>query len=444
VAVIRTIESADQARSTVLRRKPLDEVSISAEMAARLREIFGREIGPAEAVREILAQVRERGDAALRDYSSRIDGVKLTSLEASEEEIEASYEATPQALRSALELAAQRIRDFHQHQPRNSWLRWEGSGALGQIVRPLDRVGLYVPGGTASYPSSLLMAAIPARVAGVEEIVVATPPDRKGGIPPSTLAAARIAQVDRVFKLGGAQAIAALAYGTQSVPRVDKIVGPGNLFVVLAKREVFGLVDIDLLPGPTETLLIADQSARPDRVAADLLAQAEHDALASAILLTPSRKLAEKVQAQLESQLKGLSRREVAEESLGRNGAIVLVEDLEEAVTLANEYAPEHLCLLTADPWSLLGLVKHAGGVFMGEASSEALGDYVVGPSHTMPTGGTARFFSPLNVNHFLKVTSVFAVDEREMERIAPAAITIAQAEGLTAHAAAIKRRLSS
>jgi histidinol dehydrogenase len=413
-------------------------------MASRLKEIFGRPIEPGEAVREILAQVRERGDAALMDYSGRIDGVTLTSLEASAEEIEAGYQATPQELRSALELAAERIRDFHRNQPHNSWLRWEGGGALGQMVRPLDRVGLYVPGGTASYPSSLLMAAIPARVAGVEELVVATPPDGEGPIPSYTLAAARICGVDRVFKLGGAQAVAALAYGTQSVPRVDKIVGPGNLFVVLAKREVFGVVDIDLLPGPTETLLIADESAQPDRVAADLLAQAEHDALASAILLTPSPDLAEEVRAQLKSQLEGLSRREVAEESLERNGAIVLVEDLEEAVNLANEYAPEHLCLLTADPWSLLGLIKHAGGVFVGEASSEALGDYVVGPSHTMPTGGTARFFSPLNVNHFLKTTSVFAVDEREMERIAPAAITIAQAEGLTAHVEAIKRRLKS
>ena len=312
---------------------------------------------------------------------------------------------------------------------------------MGQIIRPLERVGLYAPGGRTPYPSSLLMAAIPARVAGVSEIVVASPPDTDGRAAKVNLVAAQVAGVDAAFKVGGAQAIGALAYGTESVPRVDKIGGPGNLFVVLAKRRVYGQVAIDGLPGPTETMLIADESADPTLVAADLLAQAEHDPLASPICLTPSRDLAELVQVEVAKQVESLERAEIIVQSLQAQGGIVLTDNLAQAMTLANEYAPEHLCLLLRDPWAWVGRVRNAGGVFVGETSSEALGDYVVGPSHIMPTGGTARFASPCNVWDFVKVTSVFAPADSTLQRYAHAAMTIARAEGLTAHAAAIEKR---
>ncbi len=439
--VIKIIREAGEAKATVLKRTPLEEIRVSAQMAEGIRQVFGQALTPEEAVAWIINDVRQKGDKALLDYTQRIEGVALKSLKVSQDEMEKAWQETPQALRQALELAAERIRRFHQQGRMKSWLEWREGSALGQIVHPLERVGVYVPGGTAPYPSSLLMAAIPAQVAGVSQVVATSPPDREGCLPPAVLAAARIAGVDAVFKVGGAQAIAALAYGTESVPKVDKIVGPGNLFVVLAKRQVFGSVAIDGLPGPTETLLVADETARPAYVAADLLAQAEHDALATALLITPSLKLALAVQSELERQLAALSRREIAARSLEERGAIVVVRDLNEAIDLANYYAPEHLCLLVADPWSLVGKVRNAGGVFLGEVSSEALGDYVAGPSHIMPTGGTARFASPLNVNDFLKITSVFALAGEEMREIAPAAVEIARAEGLTAHAAAVRMR---
>jgi histidinol dehydrogenase len=387
----------------------------------------------------------------LRDYTERIDGVTLQDQVLDAGDIEAAYKAVPAELRQALHLAADRIRAFHEREPRQSWVEWdEAGGGLGQVIRPLQRVGVYAPGGTAAYPSSLLMAAIPAQVAGVEEIVVATPPfDRRLVQSPrldqsnaalSILAAARVAGVDRVFLAGGAQAIAALAYGTESVPRVDKVVGAGGLFVTLAKKLVYGDVGIDGLYGPTETLLIADETVDPAIAAADLLAQAEHDPLATALLLTPSARLAEAVRAEVGDQLASQTRREIIDASLAGQGAVLVVDDLEQALVLANEYAPEHLCLLVADPWSLVGRVQNAGGIFVGEASSEALGDYVVGPSHIMPTRGTARFASPLHVGDFVKITSFFAVGQLSPE-LAAAARTIAEAEGLTAHAAAVIAR---
>ncbi|MBW3632142.1 MAG: histidinol dehydrogenase, partial [Chloroflexi bacterium] len=296
--------------------------------------------------------------------------------------------------------------------------------------------------GTAVYPSSLLMTAVPARVAGVQEIVVCTPGGPNGEISPLVLAAAEVASVDRVFRIGGVQAIAAMAFGTETVPHVDKIYGPGNIFVVLAKRRVFGIVDIDQLPGPTETLLVADESADPELVAADLLAQAEHDPMASAILITSSPMLAHAVLQELPSQLTSLERADIAGQSLAANGLVVLVPDVETAIDLANAYAPEHLCLLLHDPWSCVPLVRHAGGIFVGEDSPEALGDYTAGPSHVMPTGGTARFSSPINVAEFTKVISVTAANHRAMRRLGPATSTLARAEGLTAHARAIERRL--
>jgi histidinol dehydrogenase len=321
-------------------------------------------------------------------------------------------------------------------------MEWDDAGGgLGQMLRPLGRVGVYVPGGRAAYPSSLLMAAVPAQVAGVEDIVVSTPPGPGGRAAAVILAAAWVAGVERVFLLGGAQAVAALAYGTESVPRVDKIVGAGGQFVTLAKRQVYGDVGIDGLYGPTETLLVADATAEARLVAADLLAQAEHDPLATALLVTPSRPLAEAVQAEVQRQLPLLDRKDIVAEALRGQGAIIVVADIDEALALANEYAPEHLCLLVDDPWPLLGAVRHAGGVFVGHQVSEALGDYVVGPSHVMPTGGTARFASPLHVRDFLKVTSIFAPGEETVSRLGPAAQEIARAEGLTAHANAVAVR---
>jgi histidinol dehydrogenase len=393
-------------------------------------------------VAQIVAGIRRGGDAALRDYTRRIDGVALDSFVVKPEAIEAAYRAASPDLREALHLAAGRIRDFHGREPCGSWLEWDNEGgALGQMVRPLQRVGIYVPGGTASYPSSLLMTAIPAQVAGVAEIVVVTPPNAQHSSAPAILAASYVAGVERVFLAGGAQAVAVLAYGTESVPRVDKIVGAGGLFVTLAKKQVYGDVGIDGLYGPTETLLIADGVANPALVAADLLAQAEHDPLATALLITPSERLAKMVQTELGRQVKALTRKTIVEDSLRSQGAILVVAGLEEALVLANEYAPEHLCLLVDDPWPLVGKVRNAGGVFVGESSSEALGDYVAGPSHVMPTRGTARFSSPLHVRDFVKVISIFAIAESTALRLAPAAQALARTEGLTAHAAAVAAR---
>jgi histidinol dehydrogenase len=315
-------------------------------------------------------------------------------------------------------------------------------GALGQVVRPLDRVGIYTPGGTAVYPSSLLMTAIPARVAGVREIIVCSPSGPDGRVSPLVLAAAEVAKVDRLFAVGGAQAIGAMAYGTATIPHVDKILGPGNIFVVLAKQQVFGIVDIDQLPGPTETLLVADESANPTLAAADMLAQAEHDPMATAILITCSPMLAHAVLDELPGQLAELERADIAGQSLAANGLIVITPDTTTAMELANAYAPEHLCLLLNNPWSVVPLVRNAGGIFIGEDSPEAIGDYTAGPSHVMPTGGTARFSSPINVAEFTKVISVAALNHAALRRLGPATAQFARAEGLTAHARAVERRL--
>ncbi len=440
--LVRVITDLEQARKGVLARRPWDQVEITPGLQASIERVFGAPLTPDQAVAQILQDVRDRGDAALLSYTRRIEGADLEALRVSEEEMEAAWATSPPSLRQALQTAADRVRAFHERQYRQSWIEWDTEGgALGQMIRPLERIGLYAPGGRTPYPSSLLMAAVPARVAGVHEIVVVSPPDERGDAAPPILVAARVAGVDAVYKVGGAQAIAALAYGTETIPRVDKIGGPGNLFVVLAKRRVYGQVAIDGLPGPTETMLIADDSADPALVAADLLAQAEHDVLASPICLTPSIELARRVQIEVARQIEELSRSEIIAQSLHNHGGIVITADLTQAIALANEYAPEHLCLLVRDPWDWVGEVRNAGGVFVGERSSEALGDYVVGPSHIMPTGGTARFSSPANVWDYLKITSVFASANATVRRIAPAAIAIAEAEGLTAHAAAIKRR---
>jgi histidinol dehydrogenase len=425
-----------------IKRSPGGEVSLSPSLKAGIERVFGEVLSPLEAVQRILVDVRQRGDQATIDWTEKISSVRLTDLQVSSDEIEAAYQNIDDDLRQALQLSADRIRDYHTKQPSLSWLDWhEDGGVLGQIVRPLERVGVYAPGGTAPYPSTLLMCAVTAKVAGVKEIVVTTPAGEGGKIVPSLLAAARIAGVQAVYRLGGAQAIGALAYGTASIKKVDKIVGPGNIFVVTAKQLVYGQVDIDGLPGPTETLVIADEAANPTLVASDLLAQAEHDTQSAAILVTPSRTLAEAVRVEIGRQIESLSRADIIAESMQYQGGAVICDNLEEAVSLSNLYAPEHLCLHVTNPWALVGLVENAGGIFLGEHAYEVLGDYTAGPTHVMPTMGTARFASPLNIRDFTKVISLFGLSEAEAAAIAPAAQRLAEEEGLTAHANAVKQR---
>jgi histidinol dehydrogenase len=444
MTTLRIYDNLTEARVTILKRRSLNEYEIPARIADSLHQLFGGPITPAEAVRRIILSVRERGDAALREWNTRIDGATLDRLAVPEAEINASLGMIPAEVVSALEFAAERIRAFHQKQPVRGWIDAQGEGSLGQLVRPLDSVGVYVAGGTAPLPSSLLMSVIPAQVAGVTEIVIATPPGRgEGKVPPVILAAAAICGAKKIIRVGGAQAIAALAYGTASVPRVAKIVGPGNLFVTLAKQQVYGDVGIDGLPGPTETMVIADDSADPCFAAADLLAQAEHDVLASAILVTPSRALAEKVAIEVGRRMESLSRTEIIAQSLADRSGAVIVRDLPQAFEVANDYAAEHLCLLIANPWDWIGHVRNAGGVFVGESSFEVLGDYVAGPSHVMPTGGTARFASPLNVLDFVKITSLIGLAPRAASELSETAAILARAEALTAHAAAAEARVN-
>jgi histidinol dehydrogenase len=476
--MIRIYEDLEIARRTVLRTYKAGGHSSSDEeypqsVLDSIERVFGAALSPRDAVARLLDEVRANGDAAIRAWTQRIDGIALGALEVPSQALNVAYDALDTDLRDALELAAGRIRDFHQRQPIPTWTTDEMGGTLGQRVVPLRRVGIYVPAGTAPLPSSLLMATIPARVAGVDEIIVCSP--TTAGAPTSSgcsvrshstssdtttaadgmvndviLAAAKIAGVDRVYCIGGALAIAAMAYGTDSVPAVDKIVGAGGLFTTLAKRQVYGTVGLDGLFGPTETLVIADDSADPAWVAADLLAQAEHDVLATALLLTPSRALAETVQKEVERQLHGqgdddstapLNRGTIIAQALAEQGGIVLTPDLETAVRLADEFAPEHLCLSVRDPERWSPHLRSAGGIFLGERSCEVLGDYVAGPSHIMPTGGTARFASPVNVLDFVKIVSIIALDAATATRLAGPAARIARAESLTAHAAAAAAR---
>jgi histidinol dehydrogenase len=394
-----------------------------------------------EVVAEIVSAVRDEGDAALRRYSERFDGLSLDSWQVPPEAFAQASTRVADEVKAAISLAERRIRAFHERQPAGGFLHAEEAAVLGQLVRPIGRVACYVPAGTAPLFSTVLMTAVPARVAGVKEIVVATPPGPGGEVAPEILLAAEAVGVREVYRIGGAQAIAALAYGTETIPRVDKIVGPGNRFVVLAKQLVYGAVGIEALPGPTETLVLADESADPAHVAADLLAQAEH-VDAQPVLVTPSEALLEQVLAQLDVQLESLPTAAAAKEALDERGYAVLVADLAEGVRVANLYAPEHLCLLLDDPWALLPLIENAGGVFMGHHSMEALGDYVAGPSHVMPTGGTARFASALNVRDFQKVIPLVSVNPALLEAIGPAGVALARAEGLEAHARAIAQRL--
>ena len=405
---------------------PASEVFARTEPAVNVESI----------VTEIIANVRKNGDAALYEYCEKFDKAKLTSLQVSKEEIGEAVEAVEPRFLEILKKAAENIRAFHSRQVRNSFVINEARGVVvGQKIIPVDRAGLYVPGGTAAYPSTVLMDSIPAKIAGVKEVVMVTPPNKEGKVNPVILAAASIAGVDKIFKVGGAQAVAALAYGTESIPKVDKIVGPGNAFVAEAKKQVFGQVSIDMIAGPSEILIVADGASNPRHLAADLLSQAEHDKLASAVLVTDSMELALAVQAELEVQIPQLERSDIARASIDNNGKIIVAEDLMQAIDIANEIAPEHLELCVDNPFDYLDAIRHAGSIFMGRNCPEALGDYFAGPNHTLPTSGTAKFSSPLGVDDFIKKTQFTYYTRSALEAVAEDVAYFARQEGLTAHA---------
>ena len=403
------------------------------------QEIFARTEPTANVsgiVAEIIADVRLRGDAALLEYTKKFDKAELSGLLVTEEEFQEALSSFDPKLKAVLQRAATNISKFHSRQKRNSFILSEEDGiVMGQRIIPIDRAGLYVPGGTAAYPSTVLMDALPAKIAGVKEVVMVTPPNAQGKINPTILAAARIAGVDKIYKVGGAQAIAALAYGTQSIPKVDKLVGPGNAFVAEAKRQVYGQVSIDMIAGPSEILIVSDGKSNPKHLAADLLSQAEHDKLASAVLVTDSPELAEAVRKELENQIPLLERAEIARASIDNNGKIIVAENLNNAIDIANEIAPEHLELCVEQPFDYLSKVRHAGSVFLGRNCPEALGDYLAGPNHTLPTSGTAKFSSPLSVDDFIKKMQYTYFTEDALASVAEDVAYFAKAEGLTGHA---------
>ena len=406
-------------------------------------ELFRRERTQADAdVVDIIQDVASRGDEALLEYTLRFDGCRLENMLVSQEEIDSAVSEVGEYFLETLRQAAANIRAFHEKQVRGGFsMSCPNGGLLGQKVTPIERVGLYVPGGTASYPSTVLMNAIPAKIAGVSDIVMVTPPNKEGKILPAVLAAAKIAGVDRIYKVGGAQAIAALAYGTESIPKVYKIVGPGNRYVASAKRQVYGIVDIDMIAGPSEILIVADKSADTVNIAADLLAQAEHDVLASAILVTDSKELAEKVQAEVERKLKTLPRAEIARRSIDDRSGIYLCRSIEEAIDIANDIAPEHLEICVDEPMKYLPLVMNAGSIFLGGYTPEALGDYFAGTNHTLPTSGTARFASPLGVDSFVKRSSFIYYTKEALNKVSGRVADFARREGLEAHARSIECR---
>lgn len=432
-----------EAKQTILKRKPIDDYEIPESMQQNMMKLFSENLTPDQAVARIIKEVRSEGDQALRKWTQVLDGTALDRFRLTTEEIQAAEKSISDEMKLALQLSIERVQAFHQRQPLSSWISNDLGGTVGQMIRPIRRVGLYIPAGTAPLPSSVIMSAVPAQVAGVQEIVIVAPPDRKiGKISPLIAATAALLGIHEMYAIGGAQAIAALAFGTESIRAVDKIFGPGNLFVMLAKKQVYGSVGIDNLAGPTETMVIADEFAKPAWVAADLLAQAEHDLLASAILLTPSLELAKQVDEEIQLQAQKLSRTAMINSSLLNRGGAVITKNIEEAVTLANDYGAEHLCLAVQQPWQLVEKITCAGGIFIGENSFEVLGDYVAGPSHVMPTSGSARFASPTNVWDFIKIISLIGLDDQTVSQIAPAAATIAKAEGLDAHASAAEIRL--
>lgn len=414
-----------------------------------IKDILTRDInletGVEDIVSGVIENVKQNGDKALFEYCEKFDGAKLSCLEVSKEEIDAAYEKEDKEFLATIELAKNNIYKFHSHQVRNNFVINDADGViLGQKITPIEKVGIYVPGGTARYPSSVLMNAVPAKIAGVSEIVMVTPPDKDGNIPSYILATAKIAGVDRIFKLGGAQAVAALALGTESVPKVDKIVGPGNIFVATAKRKLYGLVDIDMIAGPSEILVLADGSCNPKYVAADMLSQAEHDKLATAVLITDSEELAKAVSAELEKQIPELPRAEIARTSIDDNGKIIIVKDMKQAVEISNIIAPEHLEVCVDDPFELLNLIKNAGSIFLGKNVPESLGDYLAGPNHTLPTSGTARFSSPLSVDDFIKKSSFIYYTNDALANVKDDVVRFAEKEGLSAHARAVSKRFEN
>lgn len=427
----------------LLKKPAFDQVELNPRIREANKQLFGEDLTAAQIVDRIVGEVRRDGDAAVIKYTKLIDRTEFTPEEflVTEAEYEAAYEEADQEVVASLKKAAENVRQYHQEQKPNSWMTYRDHGSiLGQSVIPLDRVGIYVPGGTAAYPSSVIMNAMPAVVAGVREIIMMVPP-KNGKINPYVLVAAKEAGVSKIFKIGGAQAIAAMAFGTETIPRVDKITGPGNIFVTLAKKAVYGHCDIDMLAGPSEILIVADKTADPAYTAADMLSQAEHDMLASSIVITDSAELAGKVAEEAEKQLKKLPREEITRASLDRNGLIIVTEDIMQAVELANVSAPEHMEILTEQPFQLLPYVRHAGAVFLGAYSPEPLGDYFAGPNHVLPTGGTARYYSVLNVETFMKRTSIISYTQAQLDAVSDDVIRLAEAEGLQAHANAVRLR---
>jgi histidinol dehydrogenase len=396
-------------------------------------------------VEEILNNIKKQGNKALIAYTNKFDSVNVNenNLCVSREEIEGAYKIVDEEFIEAIKLAAENIRFFHEKQKKNSWIVTKERGViLGQNIRPLENVGIYVPGGTASYPSSVLMNAIPAKVAGVTNVVMVTPPSKDGSINPNILVAADIAGVDKIYKSGGAQAIGALAFGTETIDKVDKIVGPGNIYVAMAKKSVYGYVDIDMIAGPSEILIIADEQGKAEYIAADLMSQAEHDRLASSILVTTSLKLAEEVKVELKRQVEDLSRKDIILDSLQNYGVIIIVDSIDEAIDMSNKIAPEHLELCVKEPFLLLGDIKNAGSIFLGEYAPEPLGDYIAGPNHVLPTSGTARFFSPLSLDDFVKKSSFIHYSKEALLGVGKKIVKLAETEGLTAHANSISVRM--
>ena len=441
--IVKAKELGAEKIEKLLTKAAFDEVELNPKIREANKKLFGADLTAAEVVERIVSEVRRDGDQAVMKYTKLIDRADFTPEQflVSEEEYAAAEKAAAPAIVESLRRAAENVRRYHQEQKPNSWMTYREHGSiLGQSIIPLDRVGIYVPGGTAAYPSSVIMNAVPAVVAGVKEIIMMVPP-KNGQINPYVLVAAKAAGVSKIYKIGGAQAIAAMAFGTETIPRVDKITGPGNIFVTLAKKAVYGHCDIDMLAGPSEILIVADKTADPVYTAADMLSQAEHDMLASSIVITDSEELAQKVAVEAEKQLQQLPRQEIARASLERNGLIVIAEDIMQAMEFANVSAPEHMEILTEQPFQLLPYVRHAGAVFLGAYSPEPLGDYFAGPNHVLPTGGTARYYSVLNVETFMKRTSIISYTQPALNEVQGDIIRLAEAEGLQAHANAIRLR---
>ncbi len=443
---MRIIKSSEVGREEVekiLRKKSFDEIELPQKIRESNKKIFGEDLTASELVRKIVGDVRKFGDAAVIDYTKKFDGAEISAenFQVTEEEFSAAEKVSDKKIVESLKRAAENIFSYHREQLPKSWITYRGENSiLGQSIIPLERVGVYVPGGTAAYPSSVLMNVIPAKVAGVSEIIMSVPA-KVGKINPYVLIAAKIAGADKIFKIGGAQAIAAMAFGTETIPQVNKITGPGNIFVTLAKKEVFGHCDIDMLAGPSEILIVADEKANPNYAAADMLSQAEHDPLACSIVITTSENLAEKISREVEKQLEKLPRKEIASASIENNGLIIVAENISEAIDFANISAPEHMELLIESPFNLLPKIKNAGAIFLGEFSPEPLGDYFAGPNHVLPTGGTAKFYSVLNVETFLKRTSLISYAQKDLSNASEDIIRLARAEGLDAHANAIEIR---